>query len=320
MTAAKWLILIFALYFLGLKLKQFDEWQELSDSLWPLSNKKAALLITSLLLMPLNWSLDAKKWQMLLKKETRISFINAVQSVLGGLVTGFLSPNRVAEFAGRILYLPPQHRVSGTVLSFVNSLTQNLIISSLGIIAGLIYLSKHSLPFESSRYLLITAVSILLLVVLVFSLPSVSRRLQASKLSKNLKAAFKSLSAFTVSEFIAILGITTLRYLVFNLQFILLLHFFGVHIPWQQAITGTAFMYLLITFTPSFSAAEPAIRSSLAVLIFSVFTPNSAAVLLAGISIWIINYAIPMLFGLLSLFLKKDKKRESSETPPWQGD
>ena len=76
-----------------------------------------------------------------------------------------------------------------------------------------------------------------------------------------------------------------------------MLLFFNIEISPLQALAAIPVMYLLITFTPSLAAAEPAIRGSAAVFIFSVYSPDEVGILLTGILIWLVNFVVPMLVG-----------------------
>ena len=65
--------------------------------LWP--------LIICLVLMIMNWGLEALKWQVLVKSTQPLNFIQAFGSVLAGLATGLITPNRIGNFIGRNAYV-----------------------------------------------------------------------------------------------------------------------------------------------------------------------------------------------------------------------
>ena len=56
-----------------------------------------------ILLAFLNWGLEARKWQVLLKPIQQINFFRAYKSVLSGLALSLNTPNRMGEYGGRIL-------------------------------------------------------------------------------------------------------------------------------------------------------------------------------------------------------------------------
>jgi hypothetical protein len=84
----------------------------------------------------------------------------------------------------------------------------------------------------------------------------------------------------------------------------LLLHFFDVKLDILTGIIAIATNYLFITFTPSLAFSEGAIRTSMAILVIGTFSENTIGIAAAGMSIWLINFVLPMAVG--SLFLGKD--------------
>ena len=58
-----------------------------------------------------NWGLEARKWQVILKKLERISFFTAFKAVLSGLTLSLNTPNRIGEYGGRILYVKDGNRI-----------------------------------------------------------------------------------------------------------------------------------------------------------------------------------------------------------------
>lgn len=88
-----------------------------------------------------------------------ISFYQAVKGVLSGLAIGFVTPNRVGEFAGKIAYLKSENRTNGALMSFVGSSAQLLITIQAGLIA--IAASKFDSPVD----FFVTPVALVLLVI-----------------------------------------------------------------------------------------------------------------------------------------------------------
>lgn len=93
--------------FLVYKLAHVEYWNELKISFLNPEIQRFVYFAAILFLMPLNWAIETAKWQLLLSGTVSQSFGDALKSVLAGLNTGFVTPNRIGEFAGRILLLPP---------------------------------------------------------------------------------------------------------------------------------------------------------------------------------------------------------------------
>ena len=106
----KWLVMLAAYGFLIYKLANIEFWIELKRSFLAINAERTVFLAAVLLLMPLNWMLEVRKWQVLSSNSVQLSFNDSLKAVLAGLNTGFITPNRIGEFAGRILFLPDNIR------------------------------------------------------------------------------------------------------------------------------------------------------------------------------------------------------------------
>jgi len=95
------------------------------------------------------------------------------------------------------------------------------------------------------------------------------------------------------------------RYVVFCTQFFFMLRFLGVDLSMEQALISIPTSYLFVTFTPSFAFSDVAVRSSYAVLVIGVFSGQVVSIALAGACIWLVNFVIPLLVGLVVLAKQK---------------
>ncbi|RYF51547.1 MAG: UPF0104 family protein, partial [Cytophagaceae bacterium] len=59
----------------------------------------AALLV---LLAPVNWGLEALKWQLLIRRIEPVSFAGAYRAVLAGMTLSFALPAQLGDVAGRV--------------------------------------------------------------------------------------------------------------------------------------------------------------------------------------------------------------------------
>ena len=90
----------------------FDFLSELDFSLHALG-----LFSLVCLMMLLNWSLEALKWKELTKAYHKMSFSEAFRSVISGVSTSFITPNRIGDFIGKLSYLPKGKRKIGLMSS-----------------------------------------------------------------------------------------------------------------------------------------------------------------------------------------------------------
>ncbi|MBK8547119.1 MAG: flippase-like domain-containing protein [Saprospiraceae bacterium] len=106
--------------------------------------KQPLLLISCLLIMPLNWFLEALKWKSVLKPIVRLSLYESFKSIMSGVFIGIFTPARIGEYAGRLINLPENARIPSLGATFYNSIVQNGIHVVLGF--GLsYYFIKNSL-------------------------------------------------------------------------------------------------------------------------------------------------------------------------------
>ncbi len=300
---------IVACFFLLYTLYGFDGYDSLFLSFSNSEYSRWHLLFFVIILIPLNWYLESVKWKKLLKNVEQISLQASLYSVLTGLTTGIFSPARLGEFAGRVLLLRPENRKKASLLWAIGSMTMTIAIFLFGIPALYFYISsgkKISLLQSSliNHYPVIVLLAVFSLILLYFFVPYISK-LFSGKSSERLSSIFKVLKNLSFRRLLAILNLSLLRYLVFCLQFWLMLGFFGVELSLTDACTGIFTSYLFITFLPSVFLTEAAVKSSVFLLIVSSFSDNSVAIISASMLIWILNVAIPTLLGVLLLTKKR---------------
>ena len=306
-ASLKWFILVASYSFLTYKLITFDHYEVFATEWNQIPTSRFWWLALVFILLPVNWLLEAIKWQLLVSKIQKISVIHASKAVLSGIFTGFFTPNRVGELVGRVSFLKNENRKSGVTLSILNSLTQNIIMALFGIPACILFfLSQNEfLNTEIVHYLLILIISLFFFGLLYYNLPQLSRGLKLNRFSAKFSSFSDCLSEYSTTDLLKIMLITFLRYSVFCVQFYLMLLFFGVKIEVWQAVIAIPTSYLFVTFTPSLAFSEAAVRSSYAVLIIGAFSASEVPIILAGVIIWIVNFVLPMLVG--SVIMVKSK-------------
>lgn len=307
----KWLIMIVAYVFLAYKLANVEYWEELKKSFSTINFNRFLLLIAVIVLMPLNWSLEAIKWQILTRKYIKLGFKDAVKAVLAGLNTGFITPSRIGDFAGRIMHLPSELRMTGTMLTFVNGTIQTLVVTFTGLISAYFY-SLYFKSLDIYRYLRILGIVIVVIVIVVFIALKTVKRLRTHKWARKIMELFNSLSELDWNTIIVSFFISLIRFGVFCFQYYLLLKFFNVQLTPVEGLIGIPTMYFLVAYAPQVAASEAAVRASMAVLVLGVFSNNEIGILLTGILIWLINFILPMLAGA-PFVVRKDDRAKNKE-------
>lgn len=264
----------------------------------------------TILLMLFNWWLESLKWKILVKRIEPVSTIKSLKSVLAGITISVFTPNRVGEVGGRIFYLKKADHITAAFLSFAGSFIQLLCTLVFGFIAFFfLYLeneSVRSIVSVNSFFIwsLIGVTGLIgIFLWIVLNKPSIEIQ---NKLNE-VVGVFKS---FPPSDlyWVGIYSIT--RYLIFTLQFYLLLIFFNVHIDFFIAVASIGLTFLFISAIPTFFLTELGVRGAVSISIIGLFSSNSEGILLASAFIWVINIAFPAVIGAIFVFNLKFFRRK----------
>ncbi len=308
----KAIILFFAYYFIYDAVFKENKLQTLNSFLQErLSSSSIWFLIIAVLLVFINWSIETKKWRILIVKVEIISFFKAFQAVLAGITISIFTPNRIGEFFGRAFILRKRNIPAGIMLTIVSSFSQLLITLTMGTIALCFFIQGLDVSdyLNSQQAWLLQVFAVLLLFLFFLLFFNVSKLEFLSNRIKNKKIAsfFKVLKWYSRKELGIILLWSFLRYLVFSFQFYLLFLFFGFNPGIFVSLLLTSLIYYIVAAIPSIALAEIGIRGSVSIFVFSLFFSESfdkemATIILSASSlIWLINLIIPAIFGSISL-------------------
>jgi len=278
-------------------------WQNLLDS-W--SAKNAWMVVIAVVLMPVVWMLEARKWKLLMRPALRISLRRSLGAVLGGVSLSLFTPNRIGEYGGRILFVPSKYNWRAVIATLVGSFAQNLVNIAFGFIAGVAFLIFNSvIPYTLRTGLgVLTALILAFGVILYFKIPDLSMWAEKFKPASWLRRPWRALmylQQITSRDLLIALGYSFSKYIVFSTQFVLLLLYFGLDVPVFWVFSGVAVMYLMQTSVPLPPFVDVVARSELAVLLWASFAVNELSVLAASFFLWVINLLVPAFFGLIAI-------------------
>lgn len=266
-----------------------------------------------------NWGLEARKWQVLLKPVQKINLFRAYKSVLGGLALSLNTPNRMGEYGGRIWYVKEGSRIKAISLSIAGSISQLIITLILGC-CGLAYLlffqKERSGPvmglsvFWIETLLLISSLVTVILILFFFRLSWLIRLIEKIPAAGKFVKYISVLEEFTAKLLLRLLSISFFRYLVFVIQYILMLQVLQVDIFWITAFWIVSVLFLVLAIVPSFAIADLGIRGKFSTDLFSAYSANTVGILGATFGIWFINLFIPALAGSLFILGTKIFKNE----------
>lgn len=315
----QFVIAFLALWFIYRQLSNTENLISFRESVVERSKDPAfiRILIASFLLMPLNWGIEAAKWRILIGYAERVTFIQSFKSVMTGITMSLFTPNRVGEFFGRLLTLKQAPPLKGAFLTITGSISQLLTTLLMGLFAGCLFIPRYldiSGNFEMLLYVLVVilALSSGVIMVLMFLRVSALSRLGTAMIKpswEKIRGYLRVMRRLSRKVLLKVLSLSMLRYMVFSTQFYLLLHAFGLMIPWFPAFILISMTYFAMTAIPTIALADLGIRGSVAVYFIGMYFAGEAgtgvAILAASTSVWIINLAIPSVIGLF--FIKRLK-------------
>ncbi len=301
-------VAVFAFWFIYLKVKDFS----FSDFVLPSVNFYSYFIFSiAVLLMPLNWLIETVKWKYLIRRIEKITILKAFKAVLSGVSFAVISPNRIGELAGRVFILKNENRGKAVFSTAVGSLSQLFITLFIGLLSGLIVIFFYPVHLqimtsEQLFYLkIVSLASSLFALLLLFNLKYFVSFAKRLKINTKFIDYIEVLSEYSKLELFKVLILSLVRYLIFSLQFILLLSFFDTGISIREAFIGIGLTYLLSSLIPVLSILEVGVRGTAAILFLGMFSENIPGILSATAVLWLINIAIPSVAGAIIFYRTK---------------
>lgn len=246
------------------------DWQALNTGrLW-------LLCVMVLMLVPLNWYLEVVKWRLCVQPLTKITSKQALWSVLRGLSLNWVIPFTLGDFIGRSLNLP---KTKGTIRA-------NLVNRFASLWTTLFMFGIASVFYWPSQTLFVGIGLFVVLMILI--------------------GAILWDDIYSLPVKMKILLTSSIRYLVFSLQFGLLLFHFCPEIPVLKLIAGIPVVFLIRTLAPSLLGAL-GVREAAVIWTFTAFTAQPANLLVASLFLWLFNLVLPSLVGLLPVLAYRFK-------------
>lgn len=261
-------------------------------------------LVLVLILMIVNWSIEAVKWQLSVKQIQKVSFVRALQAILSGVSFSVTTPNRVGEYLGRVLYMDEGNRLKTISLTIVGSISQLIITILMGGI-GLIILrplieEQHIISVLWMKVILYGVWGVLLVLTLFyFRLSWIIKWVDRLPGSKRFAYLVKALEDFNATLLLKLLSLSLLRFIVFIIQYYLLFSLFDVEISGWQAFWAVSVSFLVMAIIPTIAIAELAQRGKVTIAIVGLYSSNELGMTFATAGIWFINLILPAIVGSL---------------------
>jgi len=255
-------------------------------------------LLAFVLLMPLNWVLEAKKWKSVFGE---ISFFHAFKTILAGISLAIITPNRIGEYGGRLLTIPAEKNWKSIVSTLVGSVGQNLVTIFFGI-TGLILLSKKFNYLDVSFVPIIsTAILFFLLGLYVYFnidvLALFLKKLGLKKYLSRFSKHFQEIRRIEKKTLFLVLIISALRYMLYVTQYYFVIRFFNIDVEPLAALQGITSILLIQSSLPLPPFLSILARGEISLLIWGLFGINELIILSMTFLIWSINLLFPALLG-----------------------
>ena len=301
----KIVIVFFSFYFIYHQLVENKSFEELDISvLIDTVKKNKFYLVGVILMMFLNWLVEALKWRYMISKIENISIMTAYRAVFTGITVSTFTPNRIGEYGGRVFCLEKGDRIKAVFITVLCSMSQLLVTILFGSISLFILFDEILID----KTFLSVSLLILLNLFLLFSYFNISHIvnfLGKFKLIKSFKKYLEVLVMYNYKDLIIAFIYSNTRYFIFSLQFIILLHVFGINISFMDAILSVMLIFFFITITPTITIAEIGVRGSVAIFVLGLFSSNDIAILSSTTLLWLINLIIPAIIGSFFIFSLK---------------
>ncbi len=302
----KTVIALVALWFIYREIQLKEQDANISSGISVLADN-LLLLLALIVLMMLNWGLEAYKWRLLVYHLERISLWRSLKAIFSGITIAVFTPNRVGEYGGRVFHLRKADRIDAALLTIVGSYAQLVVTIVTGILATIFFLPQFVGlgPITPMQYNLIGMLMFGLCVLLIILflntrlLTTIINWLPIPEKYRHYAGVFEHHNSATLWKvFLASLG----RYLVFTFQFFLLLKLFEVDISYANAMMMISMTYFVMTAVPTIAITELGVRGSIAVYFLGMLSTNAKSIFLASSMLWLINLAVPALIGVMFIF------------------
>lgn len=257
-------------------------------------------LILCILLMPVNLGIETCKWKILASSAQPISYKESLKSLLGGIAISLITPNRIGEYPGRILYLQPKNTIRLISVSVLGAFAQFVNLFLFGIM-GLIFYNIH-FPGDWQKMVLAGSVLVFLFTVVVFfRFEYMAKYFEHLSWFRRFNTYSYLLKRFTLKEQLTILGLSGIRFMVFTAQYLILLRWMNITFSPVEGFCMAALFFWAIAVIPSIALAELGIRGQVSLFLFHNFSENTIGILAATIGLWCINLVIPAIVGSILL-------------------
>ncbi|MBE9664004.1 hypothetical protein IRJ16_19125 [Mucilaginibacter myungsuensis] len=258
-------------------------------------------------LMLINWVLESGKWRYLTQRLQPMTLWESIEAVFCGLSWAILTPNRIGEYGGRVMFLSPRKRVHGVFAMAVGSFGQNVMTNVLGA-AAFMWFVWTFLKLDPIFYFglwILVFMFMLLMLLFYFNIRWMVSLLNSIKWLRKYHRFFDIMARYRFPELVRIMGYCIARYAVFSFQYYLVIHLLIPSIPVHDIFMMVFILFFIQSALPSLDLLDVGVRNITAGTLFAYVTDQKIAVMAAVTSIWFINLIVPAILGSIFVFKLK---------------
>jgi hypothetical protein len=258
----------------------------------------------SISFMFVNTSLEGLKWHLLSRAVQPLSYFRAFSSYLSGVAISIITPNRIGEYPARIFYLSRTQTFRYINVSILGIMSQWSAVYLFGL-AGLIYYNI-AFPAVVAKVALAGCLIVNVLLAIVYWrfeawLPSFGK----IRILRRFSVYGRLLNRVTTRRQITILGISLLRFSIFTAQYLFLLRWMNVDVPFAGGFCMAALFFWIMAVIPSIALTELGVRGTVSLFLFQQYSANDVGILAATCGIWLLNLIVPSVAGSILLLRMK---------------
>ncbi|MEI6408656.1 MAG: lysylphosphatidylglycerol synthase transmembrane domain-containing protein [Bacteroidota bacterium] len=263
-------------------------------------------LFATLILLPFNWFMEAYKWRYFMQRYEPVSLKRAYAAVMVGVTFSLITPNRIGEFGGRLLFVQRVHQWKSISSNAVGGAAQYLVLLTGGLIgAGWLVNRLWTPQFWWPWLEACVVISLGLFYYFYFNpgrvLP-ILKKLTQVKWFASAASGLQLVEQLKTRDLWIILSWSAIRYLIYTTQYYFMLRFFGIKTDIWAAFSGISFIFMIQTILPVPAFAGLLLRGNLAVFVWSYFKAPEISSLASTFLLWIINLILPALVGTFLMF------------------
>jgi hypothetical protein len=243
-----------------------------------------------MLLVPINWRLEAYKWRIQSAFLGEHPMKEIQDSVYAGITLGLLTPGRIGELAGRVMFLTKENRSALFLLSFNGAFAQWIVLWNAGF-PSLIFASL--LNFNFIYFFVPISLGLLLLYFSAGIWSKYAYRLIALIRKKPISQPL----ALERIQRANLLILSSCRTMVFTMQYAFILWAFGADLAFESAIVAISCIFFLQAFSPVPGLLDLGVKGNVAIFVLQQFNVPLPVAVLSATALWLINLFLPAIYG-----------------------